>query len=476
MQDADLNRLLNGLIEGTIRPEDFERLQLELRENRAARDAYYDLLGVDLLLAEQYEVPDYIAVHSQAMDNSWAVRRVRRRTVLWSALGAAAVLMLTLGTFFAIRSRVPEITFTASSDSHFTVNGNTGRSDRLGQDDTLELIHGVASLDLGPFVEACLEGPAKLRVIDPSGNVELSHGSAFFQIAPGGKGFEVHTPGGIIRDIGTKFGVRVHAGGRVETHVSSGAVEIDRGAGESPHRVDAGSAVTWSRSGSFRPQSLDSERFVQSLPWHSVVLREDFSDEDGTLLSGKQPDHGLPWMVLYEANPTRVKQGRLDTSYGPRTLSVGIRPDGGVGRRRVYVGTIATAKPENTSDKAGYFDAAESVTLWDRDGSPIFSLVARASRDHRWQMKEESHGSLSIGTRVSALEAHTLTFGYERDTGKVRLYEGPSTQGVFLDEIQAKAGANPGALSISNAEGGDLAIDSLEMRVVTYPQDAGSGD
>lgn len=476
MEDHELNRLLNRLIEGSISQEDFDRLQPVLRESRGARETYYELLGVDLLLAEQFDVPDYIAVHSQAMDNSWAVRRARRGVVAWSAAGAAAILLLTLGTFFLLKSRIPDVTITASNDSHFSVNGVVRTAGTLGAEDSLDLKHGVVSLALGPYVEACVEGPAQVRLLDASGNLELRQGSAFFQISPGGKGFEVHTPGGVIRDIGTKFGVRVQADGRVETHVTSGAVEIERTKEETPHRIDAGDAATWSLKGPIRQANMDSDRFVQSLPWHNTVLREDFSEEDGTPLSGKSPDVGQPWMVLFETNPTTVKQGKLDTSYGPRTLSAGLRTDSGNGRRRVYLATLSTSVPDNIGDKAGYFDAAESVTLWDRDGSAIFSIVARASRDHRWQLKNEATGGLSIGTRVSALEANTLTIGYERETGTVRLYEGATTQGQFLDELKVRSGATPGSLTISNAEGGDLAIDALEVRVVTYPQEAHSQD
>jgi hypothetical protein len=474
MEDHELNRLLNRLIEGSISQEDFDRLQPVLRHSPEAREAYYELLGVDLLLAERYEVPDYIAVHSQAMDNNWAVRRARRGMILWSMAGAAAILLLSMGSFFLLKARAPDVTITASSDSHFSVNGVVAKAGTLGADDSLDLKHGIVSLALGPYVEAWIEGPAQVRLVEANGNLELRQGSAYFEVAPGGKGFEVHTPGGVIRDIGTKFGVHVLPGGRVETHVTSGAVEIERNEGETPHRVNAGSAVTWSRTGAFRPATLDSARFVQSLPLQHMVLQEDFSEEDGTPLSGKAPDTGQPWMVLFETNPTMVKQGKLDTSYGPRTLSAGLHADSGNGRRRVYLATLATTVPDNTSDKAGYFDAAESVTLWDTDGSAIFSLVARASRDHRWQLKNDANGALSIGTRVSAMEAHTLTLGYERETGTVRLYEGPNTQGQFLDELKVRSGATPGSLTISNAEGGDLAVDSLEVRVVTYPQDAKS--
>lgn len=477
MDEHDLNRQLNRLIEGTIKAEDFARLQETLKSDPAARQAYYDLLGVDLMLSEQFETREHITLHSQAMDDSWAVRRARRGVVAWSLAGAAAILILTLSTFFFLRaSQVKDITISASEDSSFHVNGSRERLDFLKAGDSLDLTHGVVSLALGPFVEACIEGPARVRLLDQQGRFEIQQGSAYFQISPGGKDFEVHTPAGVIHDIGTKFGVRVLPGGTVETHVTAGAVDIERKAGEPRHRVEAGNAVRWSKSDSYSPARINADLFVQNLPWHTVVLKEDFSDEDGTSLSGKEPALGQPWMVLNESNPTLINRGLLDTSFGPRNLSVGFRTDASNGRRRVYLMTFATAVPENIDDKEGYTDASEGLTLWDKNGSSLVSLVARASGGHRWQLKDEASGTLSPEIPVSAMEAQLLTLCYEHETGMTRIYKGSNPRGKLLAELQTRPDATPRSLTVSNIGGGDLAIDHLEARVVTYPQASKSGN
>lgn len=477
MDEHDLNRQLNRLIEGTIKAEDFARLQVALKSDPQARQAYYDLLGVDLMLSEQFETREHITMHSQAMDDSWAIRRARRGVVAWSLAGAAAILLLTLSTFFFLRaSRVQDITISASEDSSFSINGGGEQQGFLKAGDSLDLAHGVVSLALGPFVEACVEGPARVRLLDQKGRFEIQQGSAYFQISPGGKDFEVHTPAGVIHDIGTKFGVRVLPGGAVETHVTAGAVDIERDAGQPRHRVEAGNAVRWSKSDPFSPARINADLFVQNLPWHTVVLKEDFSDEDGTPLSGKDPALGQPWMVLNESNPTLITRGLLDTSFGPRNLSVGFRTDASNGRRRVYLMTFATAVPENIDDKEGYTDASEGLTLWDKNGRSLVSLVARASGGHRWQIKDEASGTLSPEIAVSAMEAQTLTLCYEHETGMTRIYKGPNPRGKLLAELQTRPDATPRSLTVSNIGGGDLAIDHLEARVVTYPQASKSGN
>ncbi len=469
MEDYERSRLLNRLIDGSIGADDFTRLQNLMRYDGEMRQEYYDLLAVDQLLTEAYEVPDYIAVHAQAMDDSWAVRRARRGMMVRSLLSAAAIFAVALGTFLFIRARQPEIRLTGSSDSHYVVNGALSGSSVLDVGETVELKHGVLNVALGPFVEACVEAPANLRLRDRSGTVELVRGSAFFQMAPGSEGFEVHTPAGVIRDIGTKFGVRVAANGQVETHVVSGLVDIERSAGGPVRRVAAGEAVSWTRHGAFAERKMDGAAFVQSLPIEMPLLVDDFNEPDGTSLSGKPSDVGKSWMVLGETNPTVIRGGALDTSYGPRTIRANFR-EAPAESRSVFVITLNTRTPEKIGDKSYQHDAAEAVALIDAGGEPVFSLVSRASRDHKWQIRDDRSDRLSIGTRISALSEHTLTLSYEQETGVVRLFDGPSTQAHLLDELKVTPAAMLGALEVSNAWGGDVALDSLSVRLVRYPK------
>ncbi|WP_193213932.1 FecR domain-containing protein [Luteolibacter marinus] len=470
MEEHELNRLLNRLIDGSIEADDFDRIQAVLKQDEAARRTYYELLGVDMLLGELYEVPDYIAVHSQTMDNSWALRRAKRGMFAWSALGAAAILLITLGTFFLFKARPPEIKIAASEDSHFHVNGEIRSGGMLNPDDSLVIDHGVVSLALGPYVEAYIDGPARLRLIDRQGRLELMEGSAFFQIAPGGGGFEVHTPAGIIRDIGTKFGVRILAGGQVETHVTAGAVEVERHQGDAPYRVDAGEAVKWSPTGPIRRTIINADLFVQALPWQHVLFRDDFNEEDGTLLSGKNPDVGWPWRILMEPSPTLVTDGRVDTSFGPRTISGNFIAEPSSGRRRVYLVSLTTLPPEKIDDKVGLANGRETITLWNRDGFPLVSLTANATDRHRWHLSDDRTGTASLGTQLSALEENTMTLSYDRDTGLVRLYEGGNTRGTLLDQLSVQSGESPVSFTVTNADGGDVAIDDVDVRVVAYPQ------
>ena len=162
MEDHELNRLLNRLIEGKIGKEDFARVQQLLRQDPAVRAEYYDLLGVDLMLSERYEVPDYISVHAKTADDHWVVKRSHRKLFIRTAWAAAAVLMLTLGSIFIFNGSQSAATLTASVDGNYLVDGSAKTVSTLRKDELLDVKSGVVSLAIGPYVEACVEGPARV--------------------------------------------------------------------------------------------------------------------------------------------------------------------------------------------------------------------------------------------------------------------------------------------------------------------------
>ena len=470
MEEHEVNRLLNRLIDGTISREDFARIQGAMRVNPEVRAEYYDLIGVDLMLAERYEVPTHISVQARAMDDHWKVSQSKRKMVTGIAWAAAACVLLSVGGFMIFRDRQPAATLTASVDCSYSIDGTPRSITTLKKDEVLTVDTGVMSMAIGTHVEACVEGPAKVRLIAHEGKLEIQEGSVFLQILPGGKGFEVHTPAGIIRDIGTKFGVHVAANGTVETHVTTGTVEIDRDNGEQPRQIRAGESASWSRSGTIRGGRYATDRFIQALPWEDTVFSDDFDDRDGTLIDRKAPDTGLPWVAQLEMNPTTVMDGKLDTSTGWRTLQARFRDDQQSNRRKVYVVNFATRVPANIWDKAAYLDAAERITFQRKGDGPLFSLVARASRNHHWQIKNEADATHSRGTRTSALQPHDLTLTYDSGTGEVRLYEGSSIEGTLLDKLAVEAGVTLDSILVSNDEGGDVSLEDLSVRLLTYPQ------
>jgi hypothetical protein len=486
MEEHEVNRLLNRLIDGSISQEDFARIQGVMRVSPEVREEYYDLIGLDQMLSESYEVPTHISVQAKAMDDHWVVSRSKHKVIKVAVWAAAACVMLSLGSFYLFRDKGPAGTMKPSSDCRFAVNGTEidvatmkqGEVLALKKDEWLEVKQGFLSLKIGPNVDVCVEGPAQLSLTDQEGELNLKDGSVFLDIMPGGKGFEVHTPAGILRDIGTKFGVHV-AGDSVETHVTDGTVRIDRGNGGSEGEVRAGEMAAWTgKAGSIRRGlSISGGRhFVEVLPGDETIFDDDFGDPDGTVLDKKMPDIGLAWATLMEINPSTIVKGVLDTSKGPRSLLARFKDGVSTDKRKLYVVNFSTRVPGNIWDKAGYPDAAERITfLRSRNGGPLFSLVARKSRDHHWQIKNEEDGVHSIGSRISALQPYDLTLTYDSATGEVRLYEGTSTRGTLIDTpFKVGAGHSLDSILISNDEGGDVALENLKVRMLTYREIGGA--
>ena len=486
MEEHEVNRLLNRLIDGSISPEDFARIQGMMRVNPEVREEYYDLIGLDQMLSESYEVPTHISVQAKAMNDHWVVRRSNQKVVKAAVWAAAACVMLTLGSFYIFRDKGPAGTLKPSTDCRFTVNGTEfsvstmkqGEVLALQKHEWLEVKQGFLRLKIGPNVDVCVEAPAQLSLTAQEGELNLKDGSVFLDIMPGGKGFEVHTPAGILRDIGTRFGVNV-TGDSVETHVTDGTVRIDRGNGETKSEVRAGEMAAWTgKTGSIRRGlSISGGRhFVEDLPAEETIFDDDFEDADGTVIDKKIPDTGLPWATLMEINPSTVVKGVLDTSKGPRVLLARFKEGVSTEKRKLYVVNFSTRVPANIWDKAAYDDAKERITfLRSRNGGPLFSLVARKGRDHHWQIRNEEDGSYSYGSRISALQPHDLTLTYDSATGEVRLYQGTSTRGTLIDTpFKVGAGHSLDSILITNDEGGDVALENLKVRMLTYREIGGS--
>src|SRR5690606_27479932 len=136
----------------------------------------------------------------------------------------------------------------------------------------------------------------------------------------GSPAFEVTTAAGVVRDIGTKFGLEVSSDGGAEVHVRLGAVEIDRGNGAAPVRVNSGEAARWRKTGDIESPDFDPGRFLQAVAWERVVFNDDFERSEGDELAGRRPSTGRRWEVVGESNPTLIHRGVLDTSRGKRVM------------------------------------------------------------------------------------------------------------------------------------------------------------
>lgn len=69
--------------------------------------------------------------------------------------------------------------------------------------------------------------PSTELAFETENRIRINHGTAWFRVLPGGKGFAVDTAHGTVRVTGTSFGVTVDANS-VQVEVTEGTVELER--------------------------------------------------------------------------------------------------------------------------------------------------------------------------------------------------------------------------------------------------------
>lgn len=185
----------------------------------------------------------------------------------------------------------------------------------------------------------------------------------------------------------------------------------------------------------------------------AIVFSDDFNDPDGTAIDGKAADVGGPWEDTSGSNPT-VSGGIYDTS--------------GAGRGSFAFFTTALGAGEiitvvyDAAESAGSFATGfAGVSLFIGGAEEVFLGNPGAIED--WGIDGGTIGS-TIGTGQSA-EDVTATFTYAYDTGDwtFSLSTGENLAGTGV------AGQAFNRVRIANGEGGDLAVDSLEISIVPEP-------
>ena len=246
--DGDLHELLAGWLGEAPAPERAAHLLRRLRDDaefRAAVVAEIRMHGMlrTALAAEprwlevqaelgllETAAPDFTTRVSAAIDRLPAARSFRWRGA-WAA-GLAAVLVLGAAWFFLkVGPAVPDPAaraFAVVVKSEDAVGHAVDRR-RIEPQTVIArgpfaLAKGRLSLALFNGVSLHLEGPAELDLVSDE-RIVCRRGRLRVFVPPGAEGFVVETPGAVVTDLGTEFGVEV-GGGATEVVVYRGQAEI----------------------------------------------------------------------------------------------------------------------------------------------------------------------------------------------------------------------------------------------------------
>jgi hypothetical protein len=267
--DAELRRLVDGMLGGTLSRAEAARLEERLEADPRAMDYYLALAGQEALLA------DICGEKAETL-----VELPRKKPVKWPLwLSAAAVLVAATGlTVFSIKKQeLANSAAAAGAEARMTNEVGVVWKDRshtagekLGNGSVVALSSGLAELTHRSGTRLLIEGPAIYEVTGPNAG-RLKYGKLVAEVPPGAEGYVVEYADGKVVDFGTEFAVDApEDDGPAEVGVFRGEVRVQPGdtAASQATPLYTGHAVRTAPASSTGLRSIpfDQDRFVRQLP------------------------------------------------------------------------------------------------------------------------------------------------------------------------------------------------------------------
>lgn len=284
--DPELAALLDSLVVRELTASEAARLAERLAREPATRAAYCETMAFEAMMHRELPRVEAVAAEPVAQWKAAGTGGFRG----WWAL-AAALLVTAAVASFIIQSPGPktrdlapgddlDFPVAAYSDDDNTVATVTnaagvriaGGSQRVEsgarlRDGLIEIAGGNVEVTFDCGAVVFVEGPARLH-LESEFRARLDFGRVRAEVPPQAIGFLLTTPGGVIRDLGTSFGVSVGATGATEVHVLEGKVEASlasAAAGTAPSLIAENEAVLLSPARIERTK-FDAAQFSTDLP------------------------------------------------------------------------------------------------------------------------------------------------------------------------------------------------------------------
>jgi len=267
--DAELRRLVDGMLGGTLSRAEAARLEERMEADPRAMDYYLTLAGQEALLA------DICGEKAASL-----VELPRKNPVKWPLwLSAAAVLVVATGlTFFSIK-REESSKSAAAAGGEARLTNEVGvvwkektyaAGEKLGHGSVVALSSGLAELTHRSGTRLLIEGPAIYEVTGPNAG-RLKYGKLVAEVPPGAEGYVVEYANGKVVDFGTEFAVDApEDDGPAEVGVFRGEVRVQQGdtAASQATPLYTGHAVRTAPASTTGLRSIpfDQDRFVRQLP------------------------------------------------------------------------------------------------------------------------------------------------------------------------------------------------------------------
>jgi hypothetical protein len=281
-----------------------------LRHLATSLDSLYETIGDDELISDQDPFTDSICVPAirdvplQADADGWqtepyvshtpsrssAGNPARRSRSLAIVAAVAAVVLLVCVLFVSRWSdsggAPPSAVATLTDSAGARWKGQApANGQALMADAELELTEGLGRLRFGGS-DVIVEGPARFTAVAVD-RIRLVQGALWVR-ADSGSGFEVLTPGEIIKDLGTEFGVEVTPSRETSVHVFEGKVAVYP-AGKNPsisqQILNQDEAIEFDANGmTLAKGKADPSEFVRPMQFAAALAVDQFADQKHPLL------------------------------------------------------------------------------------------------------------------------------------------------------------------------------------------------
>lgn len=324
---AEVSYLTLLSVEGTIRKEQFDRLESLLQTMPLARQYYLNIINVHLgledleTLLELHEegtplccnsavlkaLADYektapaVEIEPAGTEESESAKRIRpaktvqkvnKLSVVMAVISMAALVFMIV--YIEVVSRVSRKPVASIADS---IHAEWGLGSEIynsgdwlqGSYDAIELRKGILKIEFTDGAETILEGPSVFSCVSGE-KLFLHSGKVYARVPMGSEGFSVCTLTTKIIDLGTEFGVSADQEGVTDLHVFKGMaslVTVPQNQRVTSLVLNAGQAYRTSRGGDVNEIPLQKANFVRGFDssrnfvWRSDMIRLNLADVVG---------------------------------------------------------------------------------------------------------------------------------------------------------------------------------------------------
>lgn len=269
--DAELRRLVDGMLDGSLSRAEVARLEERMEEDPRAMDYYLSLAGQEALLAEA------CGEAAEPLQELPKPKPVKLRLWLPAAAVFIGAVAVTVTMMRPSRDAAKIAEAAKGADARLTnevgviwKDQSHAAGEKLVTGSVIAISAGLAELTHRSGTRLLIEGPASYEVTGPNAG-RLKHGKLVAEVPPGAEGYVVEYPDGKVVDLGTEFAISAPEGeGPAEVGVFRGEVRVQQGeetmgqaaALYTGHAVRTEAASTTG----LRSIPFDQDRFVRQIP------------------------------------------------------------------------------------------------------------------------------------------------------------------------------------------------------------------